>query len=47
VLGKFSESLRHGGFLCLGNRESLNFMAIKPLFAPVDKTQRIYQKCGV
>jgi chemotaxis protein methyltransferase CheR len=47
VLRKFSESLRHGGFLCLGNRESLNFTAIKPLFAAVDKTQRIYQKCGV
>jgi chemotaxis protein methyltransferase CheR len=46
VLGKFSESLRHGGFLCLGNRESLNFTAIKPLFAVVDRTQRIYQKCG-
>jgi chemotaxis protein methyltransferase CheR len=47
VLGKFSESLRHGGFLCLGNRESLNFTAIKARFAAVDKTQRIYQKCGV
>ncbi len=47
VLRKFSESLRHGGFLCLGNRESLNFTAIKPLFATVDKLQRIYQKCGV
>ena len=47
VLRKFSESLRHGGFLCLGNGESLNFTAIKPLFAAVDKTQRIYQKCGV
>jgi chemotaxis protein methyltransferase CheR len=47
VVRKFSESLRHGGFLCLGNRESLNFTAIKPLFAAVDKTQRIYQKCGV
>jgi chemotaxis protein methyltransferase CheR len=47
VLGKFAESLRHGGFLCLGNRESLNFTAVKSLFAPVDKAQRIYQKCGV
>jgi chemotaxis protein methyltransferase CheR len=46
VLGKFSESLRHGGFLCLGNGESLNFTAIQPLFAAVDKAQRIYQKCG-
>lgn len=47
VLQKFSESLRHAGFLCLGNRESLNFTAIKASFAPVDKAQRIYQKCGV
>lgn len=46
VLGKFSESLRHGGFLCLGNRESLNFTAVKPSFVPVNKMQRIYQKCG-
>jgi len=46
VLEKFSESLRHGGFLCLGNRESLNFTAVKSLFAPVDKGHRIYQKCG-
>jgi chemotaxis protein methyltransferase CheR len=47
VLRKFSESLRHGGFLCLGNRESLNFTAVKASFAPVNKMQRIYQKCGV
>ncbi len=47
VLRKFSESLRHGGFLCLGNRESLNFTSIKSSFAAVDKLQRIYQKCGV
>jgi chemotaxis protein methyltransferase CheR len=47
VLRKFSESLRHGGFLCLGNRESLNFTAIKASFPAVDKLQRIYQKCGV
>jgi chemotaxis protein methyltransferase CheR len=47
VLTKFSESLRHGGFLCLGNRESLNFTAIKPLFEAVDKKQRIFRKCGL
>jgi len=46
VLYKFSESLRHGGFLCLGNKESLNFTAVKPLFAAVDKKERIYRKCG-
>lgn len=47
VLLKFAESLRHGGFLCLGNKESLNFTAVKSLFEPVDKAQRIYRKCGV
>jgi chemotaxis protein methyltransferase CheR len=47
VLRKFSESLRHGGFLCLGNRESLNFTSIESSFAAVDKLQRIYQKWGV
>lgn len=45
VLLKFSDSLRHGGFLCLGNRESLNFTAVRPLFTTVDKNQRIFQKC--
>ena len=47
VLAKFAESLRHGGFLCLGNRESLNFSVVKALFEPVDKVQRIYRKFGV
>jgi chemotaxis protein methyltransferase CheR len=47
VLHKLAESLRHGGFLCLGNRESLNFTAVASLFAPMDKAQRIYRKCGV
>jgi chemotaxis protein methyltransferase CheR len=46
VLSKFAESLRHGGFLCLGNKESLNFTSITSLFMPVDKRQRIYRKCG-
>ena len=44
VLQKFAESLRYGGFLCLGNKESLNFTAVMPLFAPTDKKQRIYRK---
>lgn len=46
VLTKFSESLRHGGFLCLGNKESLNFTAIKQQFEVVEAKQRIYKKCG-
>lgn len=46
VLTKFAESLRHSGFLCLGNKESVNFTAVKPLFTPMDKKQRIYRKSG-
>ena len=47
VFSKFAESLRHGGFLCLGNKESLNFSAVKTLFEPIDRKQRIFRKCGV
>ena len=46
VLAKFTESLRHGGFLCLGNKESLNFTHVKPLYETVDSKQRIYSKTG-
>lgn len=44
VLSKFAESLRYGGFLCLGNKESLNFTTVMPLFIAADKKQRIYRK---
>ena len=47
VLVKFTESLRHGGFLCLGNKESLNFTDVKPYYEAVDRKQRIYRKSGV
>jgi chemotaxis protein methyltransferase CheR len=46
VLSKLAESLRHGGFLCLGNRESLNFTGVTELFSAADKAQRIYRKAG-
>jgi chemotaxis protein methyltransferase CheR len=46
VLQLFSSSLRHGGFLCLGSKETLNFSSIKPLFEPVDAAQRIFKKQG-
>lgn len=46
VLLKFAESLRHGGFLCLGNKESLDFSAVRDVFEPVDRKQRIYRKVG-
>lgn len=44
VLRLFAGSLRHGGFLCLGNKETLNFTAVRELFEPVDAKQRIYRK---
>jgi chemotaxis protein methyltransferase CheR len=46
VLSVFAESLRHGGFLCLGNKETLNFTEVKHLFEPVDAKNKIYRKCG-
>jgi chemotaxis protein methyltransferase CheR len=45
VLKLLSDSLRHGGFLCLGNKETLSFSAVKALFEPVDLKQRVYRKC--
>jgi len=47
VLHLFSESLRYGGFLCLGSKETLNFTEIKSLFTSVDARQKIYRKSGV
>lgn len=46
VLSVFAESLRHGGFLCLGNKETLNFTEVQHLFEPVDAKYKIYRKCG-
>ena len=44
VYNLFNESLRHGGYLCLGNKESLKFSSIDQYFEPLDKQQRIYKK---
>ena len=46
VLSLFAQSLHHGGFLGLGNKETLNFSEVKPLFETVDSMQKIYRKCG-
>ena len=40
----FSESLTHGGFLCLGSKESIEFSPIFDQFKVIDARQRIYQK---
>jgi chemotaxis protein methyltransferase CheR len=47
VLTLFADSLRHGGFLCLGSKETLNFSSVKKLFDPLEGRQRIYKKSGV
>lgn len=46
VLQLFAESLRHGGYLCLGSKESLSFSAVKPFFDTIDGPQRIFKKQG-
>lgn len=45
VLSLFADSLRHGGFLCLGNKETLRFSSVQSQFEAVDSKQRIYRKC--
>lgn len=47
VLRLFTDSLRHGAYLCLGAKESLNFSAVKPLYEALDGRQRIYKKRGL
>ena len=46
VLRLLSDSLRHGGFLCLGSRETLRFSSVRSHFEPVDEGQKIYKKIG-
>ncbi|HPQ67499.1 MAG TPA: protein-glutamate O-methyltransferase CheR [bacterium] len=46
VLKLFSESLVHGGFLCLGLKESIDFTDAVEDFEVVDKKMRIYKKKG-
>ena len=46
ALGLFADSLRHGGFLCLGSKESLSFSTVAKLFEHVDAKQRIFRKTG-
>lgn len=44
VLQLFYDSLCYNGFLCLGNKESLNFSIVENLFEPICKKQKIYKK---
>lgn len=44
ALGLFTESLVHGGFLCLGTKEDLQFSDLSDRYQLVDKKARIYKK---
>ena len=44
VLELFWESLDHGGFLCLGDKESLTFTSVADRFEAVDETAKIFKK---
>ncbi len=44
VLELFWESLDHGGFLCLGDKESLTFSSVAGRFEVVDEIAKVYKK---
>lgn len=44
VLKLFTDSLVHGGYLCLGSKESLRFLDVQDHFKAIDEKGRIYQK---
>lgn len=44
VLELFRDSLCHLGFLCLGNKETLEFSSVAGDFEVIDREQRIYRK---
>lgn len=47
VLELFFESLEYGGYLCLGDKESLMFSNIETKFSVVDEKARIYKKISM
>ena len=47
VFTLFTGALRHGGFLCLGSKETLNFSQVKSSYEMIDNKQRIYKKKGL
>ncbi len=46
VLKLFHDSLAHGGFLCLGSKESIRFSEVQDKFKAIDEKGKIYQKKG-
>ena len=46
ALSLFDESLVHGGFLCLGTKENLQFTEVAESYTAVDQRARIFKKTG-
>lgn len=46
VLELFLESLEYGGYLCLGDKESLMFSSVEDKFLIIDEKAKIYKKIG-
>lgn len=46
VLELFKDSLVRGGFLGLGNKESIQFSTVKTKFTEIDRENRLFQKVG-
>lgn len=44
ALGLFTESLVHGGFLCIGTKEDLQFTTASEHFEVLDRKPRLYKK---
>ncbi|MBU2552510.1 MAG: protein-glutamate O-methyltransferase CheR [Proteobacteria bacterium] len=44
ALELFTDSLVHGGFLCLGAKETLQFTSVSDRYAHVDESAKIYKK---
>ena len=47
VLGLFNDSLIHGGFLCLGTKESIRFTDVAEAYDAIGRKTKIYQKKAV
>jgi chemotaxis protein methyltransferase CheR len=45
VFGLFRDSLVHGGFLCLGTKETPGFSSSADEYTPLDARAKVYRKC--
>ena len=44
VFHLFDQSLCHDGFLCLGDKESMDFSGVEDRFTPLSRSRKIYKK---